>query len=455
MALGRVAVTAARHQGVGDLTAKGQNVSHVTRHQDASGEAETASPAGADGGGRMGSRSASRVIEIEISGPRLLETATRLRKHVPEAAREAIREIERELPEFVRPDDPRYAEVLTQTVEWIIGHFVELMADPETPSTELLDFLYELGVGEAREGRGLEQFQTALRIGAGVALNRLNAEAEAMDIFTSPSTMAQITQALFAYHDRLTETVAEGHAAYEARSHDKRRHHLGHLVELLVTPAPAARAIGTLAGKAGWRLPDTVAAVAVNDPQSWGTAGPALPDEVLNGLDLAEPCLIVPDPEGPGRRTMLRTGLRGRAAAVGPTVAITEVARSLRWARQGLALAERRIISTARPFFVTDHLPIMMIMQDEDLTDIAVAVRLAPLASLPVTSRMRLATTFFACLECNFNAAEVGKRLRVHPQTVRYRIRQLEQIFGPDIHDLDQRFDYLVTLRAWLAMHGP
>jgi hypothetical protein len=402
----------------------------------------------------MDASPAPRLIDIEISGPRLLETATRVRKHVPEAAREALREIERELPEFVRPDDPRYAKVLTQAVEWIIGHFVDLMADPETPSAELLDFLREVGVGEAREGRGLEHFQTALRIGAGVALNLLNAEAEAMGIVTSPSTMAQITRALFSYHDRLTEAVAEGHAAYEAESHDKRRHYRDHLVELLITPAPATRAVRALAERAGWGLPDTVAAVAVHNGSGWDIA-PALPAEVLTGLDLEKPCLIVPDPEGPGRRAMLRAGLRGTAAAVGPTVTVTEVARSLHWAGQALGLAERRIIPQARPIFVTDHLPIMMIMQDEELAGIAVADRLAPLEALPVTRRLRLAQTLFACLECNFNATEVAGRLRVHPQTIRYRIRQLEQVFGPEIHELDRRFEFLVTLRAWLAMHGP
>jgi hypothetical protein len=404
----------------------------------------------------MSSRSASRPIEIDISGHRLIETAARLRKFVPEVARQAVDEIETEVPQFVRPEDPRYAEVLGHVVEWIIGHFVELMADPEAPSAELLEFLYEVGKGEAREGRGTEPFQTALRIGAGVAVNRLNAESEAMGIISTPSTMAQITQALFNYHERLTEAVAEGHADHMAKSRGEERwRHREHLVDLLVMPVPSAEAIRVVAKKARWPLPATVAAVAVERAGADDAASPALPAEVLSGMQREDPCMIIPDPEGPGRRAMLRAGLSGWRAAVGPAVAVTEVATSLRWARQALSLAERGMIPAARPVFATDHLPLLMITQDEDLMGIAIATRLTPLLTLPVTSRLRLAETFYACLACNFNATEVADRLGVHAQTVRYRIRKLEQTFGLGIHDIDRRFEYLVTLRAWLAMHGP
>jgi hypothetical protein len=402
----------------------------------------------------MSSPPTFRPIEIEVSGHRHLEASTRLRKHVPEVAREAVRQIEAEVPEFDRPHDPRYSEVLAHIVEWIIGHFVELMADPETPSAELLEFLYEVGIGEAREGRSTEPFQSALRIGAGMAVNRLTAECEQMGIIAAPSTMAQVAQALFIYHERLTEVVAAGHADYVAKSLGRERRHRDHLIELLVMPAPPAEAIRDAAGRAGWQLPATVAAIAVRGVGP-GDVPPALPAEALNGLHLGDPCVIVPDPEGPGRRAMLRGALGGRRAAIGPTVAVTEVARSLGWARQALALAERRRIPAARPIFVTDHLPLLVIMQDEDLLDIAIAAKLTPLLSLPVASRLRLAETFFACLECNFNATEVAERLNVHAQTVRYRIRKLEQTFGLGIRDVEQRFEYLVTLRAWLAMHAP
>jgi hypothetical protein len=39
-------------------------------------------------------------------------------------------------------------------------------------------------------------------------------------------------------------------------------------------------------------------------------------------------------------------------------------------------------------------------------------------------------------------------RLHVHPQTVRYRLRQLEELFGDQLLDPDLRFDLEIVLRA-------
>ncbi len=398
--------------------------------------------------------SSSERIEIEEFGGEMLVAATRLRRFVPEVAQESVREIERQLPEFVRPDEPRYAELLGQTVEWIIGHFMDLMIDNRTPSTELLNFMVEVGVGEAREGRTLEPFQTALRIGAGVAVNKLTDECEKMGIIAAPSGMAQLTQALFSYHDRLTEAVAEGYALHEARAGSERQRRLRHLTELLVAKTPHPQAIQEAADRAGWPLPKTLAAIAVHLRGDTEAAPTGFPPDVLNGLHLDVPCLIVSDPGGPGRRAAVRAALRGLRAAVGPAVAVTEVADSLRWARQALDLAHRSLIPGDSPIFVDDHLSVIMIMQDGALADHAMATRLAPLEKVRLVSRRALGETLFACLECHFNATEVSARLHIHPQTVRYRIRKLEEIFGSDIHDPRLRLDYLVALRVWLARNG-
>jgi hypothetical protein len=57
-----------------------------------------------------------------------------------------------------------------------------------------------------------------------------------------------------------------------------------------------------------------------------------------------EPCLLVPDPDGPGRAPLIRNGLRGWRAAVGPAVPLNLAASSLRWASQALTLARRGVL---------------------------------------------------------------------------------------------------------------
>jgi DNA-binding PucR family transcriptional regulator len=45
-------------------------------------------------------------------------------------------------------------------------------------------------------------------------------------------------------------------------------------------------------------------------------------------------------------------------------------------------------------------------------------------------------------------AVDIGERLKIHPQTVRYRLRQLEGYLGDSLDDADTRFSLDATLRA-------
>ena len=59
----------------------------------------------------------------------------------------------------------------------------------------------------------------------------------------------------------------------------------------------------------------------------------------------------------------------------------------------------------------------------------------------------RLAETLLAWLESADNAGAAARHLHVHPQTVRYRLRQLTELFGDRLSDPDARFTLQVALR--------
>ncbi|WP_435842449.1 helix-turn-helix domain-containing protein [Streptomyces collinus] len=44
--------------------------------------------------------------------------------------------------------------------------------------------------------------------------------------------------------------------------------------------------------------------------------------------------------------------------------------------------------------------------------------------------------------------ARVAARLHLHPQTVRYRLRRLKQLFGDALDEQDTRLDLILALRA-------
>ena len=73
--------------------------------------------------------------------------------------------------------------------------------------------------------------------------------------------------------------------------------------------------------------------------------------------------------------------------------------------------------------------------------------RLAPLAQLRPGQRDRIAETLLAWLQLGENATEVAQRIHVHPQTVRYRLRQIQELFGDQLRDPDRRFELHLALR--------
>jgi DNA-binding PucR family transcriptional regulator len=67
--------------------------------------------------------------------------------------------------------------------------------------------------------------------------------------------------------------------------------------------------------------------------------------------------------------------------------------------------------------------------------------RLAPLDAVRgETTRFNLALTLRAWLRNPGQRKTIAHELRVHPQTVRYRMTRLRELFGPVLDDPDGRF---------------
>ena len=159
----------------------------------------------------------------------------------------------------------------------------------------------------------------------------------------------------------------------------------------------------------------------------------------------------MPDPDGPGRQAALDRALRGHPAVIGPSVPLARAAQSLRWARQARTLAQAGALPDGRdgrgPLRCDQHLSTLLILADEDLAATLRDRRLAPLARLRPAQRDRIAETLLAWLQLGENAAEVAQRIHVHPQTVRYRLRQITELFGDQLRDPDCRFELQLALR--------
>jgi PucR C-terminal helix-turn-helix domain/GGDEF-like domain len=405
-------------------------------------------------------RSSDSVVGWPVVPP---ETAEFMLPELDLAAEEVIGAIQREVPEYARPDDDFYTAAVRRAVFHALHQFAQQIADPATPRDGTMQLFQNIGRIEAAEGRSLEPLQMALRLGARVAWRRLYAAAGRS---LSPDVLARIGEAIFLYLDELATACAEGFTQASADVGGEMERRRRRLLDLLVADPPVSRqAIADRARAAGWPLPRTVAAVALADRGPGRSPGPlsglvpgllpALPPDVLIDMVRPDPCLLVPDPDGPGRAELIERGLRGWMGAVGPAVPLARASSSLRWARRALALSRRGIIR-AGPGVARcdDHLSTLLLFSDEDLVQGLAGTRLAPLGQLRPAQQDTLAETLLAWLQNAGNARETARHLHVHPQTVRYRLRQLHALFGGTLLEPDLRFELEIALRARRLLGG-
>ncbi|WP_371656653.1 MULTISPECIES: PucR family transcriptional regulator [unclassified Streptomyces] len=209
-------------------------------------------------------------------------------------------------------------------------------------------------------------------------------------------------------------------------------------------PVPAAE-LEALGKNAGWAsLPHYIQPVALAPAQ---LSVRSLPHNALWGsTGVHEPCCLIPDPS-PAAQTALRDSLGQHTASVGPVVPLAEAGAALRWARSLLYLSQERHGHQAGVIYVEEHLTTLLLMQDELLSQALAARYLQPLDELPRRRRERLVSTLLAWLQ-EGSASQAAQVLDVHPQTVRYRMRQVEELFGSTLHEPHRRFELELALRC-------
>ena len=372
------------------------------------------------------------------------QVAEQIRPLVPDLAEQMVSEIIAAVTEYARLGDPAYTSTLRLGAETAIAGFADRIARPQGPRQQLADTFYKIGKVEAAEGRSLEMLQSALRAGARVVMHWLTGAAYHAVI--PAEALGLLAEALLIHIDELATFSAAGYDQVQRRAAEETERRRQRLITLLLADPAPAEAIAAQAGLAGWRLPRLLSVVLLSG------AGPdhpmALPAEVLVDLDRPQPCLIVPDPDGPGRRRLLDQALAGVRAAAGPAVPVTAAAVSQQWAAETLALLPGRpAAAPARVVHCDDHLTEIVLRRGQDAVGRLARLRLAPLSRVTVSRRKALADTLLAWLQTR-SIGQTADQLHIHRQTARYRMNQLRVMFGPALDDPEVRFELELVLRA-------
>lgn len=359
---------------------------------------------------------------------------------------EILATIAREVPEYARPLEGRFGRGIRTGVGEALSQFVALVRDPDAGREQGREVYIALGRGEQRQGRTLDSLLAAYRVGARVAWRRIATACRRADLEAEPLTL--LAEAMFAYIDELSADSADGYAEAQAEVEDVRRRRRHELAALLLSQPPADAADLAAAGQAaGWTVPGRIAAAACGEAELGEVSRRLPPDSLAIPFD-GFGCLLVPDPDGPGRLEALRRASKGTPLAVGPAVALAATAESWTLALALLRASARGALPDKGPLMAEQHLVDLLLSENASLVSRIAAQRLAPLDELTEKAGGRMHETALAYVRHNGNAVSMAAELNVHPQTARYRIARLRELFGAQLDDPDARFELEIALRA-------
>ncbi len=372
-----------------------------------------------------------------------------------DVSQQTIEAVVTEVPGYRDSLDAQARTTLAQAVEMALRGFLSLTAEEQDPSAPLapaLDGAFVLGRGEAARGRSMDALLAAYRVGARVAWRGLAGSAAQAGL--SADDVVLFAELVFAYIDALSAASVAGHADELAAADRARQRNLERLGHVLVTGA-SDEALNAAAQRAGWAPPTALAAVilpdeCVDEVRARIEPRTLQPVDDIPGLESSEAVLLVPDP---GARFLagLERGLRGQRAVVGPSVpwsaAKHSFARALRaWQLEvlsptpapgsGSTAAGGKDAATAlRIVHTEDVLAELVLAADPSALADLRAHALAPLEGLRPAQADRLGETLRSWLLHRGRREEVAADLFVHPQTVRYRMTQVRELFGDRLDD--------------------
>jgi len=355
-----------------------------------------------------------------------------LRGTLPDVAQHTIAAVREEVPAYGENLGDQLAATIEQAVQMALGGFLRVAArttDPGTPLTPTVEGAYALGRGEARAGRSADALLSAYRVGARVSWRELSATAVAAGV--SAQAVASFAELVFAYIDELSAASVAGHTDELETTGRVRQRYLDRLAVGLLRGEPADD-VTEAAERADWTAPKTLTAVLLPESQVRPVLGLVAPGALTpseHGLPEGLAVVLVPDMGGRSRTRLLRI-LADRHAVVGPARPWREARTSYARAVRGLDLPR-----TAEPLDTEHHLASLVVTADpEALADLR-ARALAPLADLRPATAEKLEATLRSWLLHQGRREDVAADLFVHPQTVRYRMTQLRELYGDALED--------------------
>ncbi|QBX54552.1 PucR family transcriptional regulator [Nocardioides seonyuensis] len=323
--------------------------------------------------------------------------------------------------------------------------FVALVADPGHELGPVREVFRQLGREEFRDGRFIDALRSTLVAGTQAMWSVLVELGE--DSSMEPRHLHVLAGALLPFLDELSAAAAEGYLEEQTRaSLDLGMTRRG-LVSALVGSNPVDETrVRTAAEAARWPVPERVGVLVVEGADADQLARMVSADSIGATLeDVA--VVVVPRADSAGRLTRVRRAVKGRRAAVGVTVPLVHAQESHRQAARGLRLLHAGVLPDTDLVVCADHLLTLILGWEEGLADEFATSALAPLLQVEPGHRRTLEATLLTWLREQGRVVATAEAMHAHPQTIRYRVRQLKALFGPALEDSDERYRLESALR--------
>lgn len=351
-------------------------------------------------------------------------------------ADDMIAVLREEVPLYKRPLEGSFGAGIRLGVTEALRQFTLLVATAGRGETGGLAVYEELGRGELRQGRPLDALLAAYRIGARFAWRRF--ATLAVDHGLDKDQLITLAELVFDHIDELSAASARGYAEQQNLVAGERDRARQALLRMLLAPAIDHESVLAAARLAAWRLPQRL--VVVVAPDGAALAGRLDDDALIRGGD---PLVAIVGDPAPG----LVRSLDGTGAVVGPVREIDGGAVSRDRALTLLALRAQLGLGSDPAISTEDHLLSLILHADPLAAQDFSAGLLAPVDALAPATRDRLLETLAAWLRYAGERANAAEALHVHPQTVRYRLGRLRELFGDTVDDPEQRLPLLVALQ--------
>ncbi|HVK22854.1 MAG TPA: helix-turn-helix domain-containing protein [Actinokineospora sp.] len=392
----------------------------------------------------------AHVVRRDLPAPRWSPSVQReavagFRAQAGRVAGEVVAEVRRSVPEFAATFAGPVGGLLPSAVQAVILRGVDAVLAPGAPGDDWTEMFRGVGALAFAAGCPAAALPAAYAVGERALCARMRAYGQKHKV--SEQALTILTAAVSRQVQRLCEVSADGYGTARDNASDTLADRRARLLRVLLDERAAERVVVQEAAAARWPVPSAVVAVALRCPDA-PTAPKPLGAHVLADFDGPRPCLVLS--ADLVDRAALARAFPGWTVSIGPSVAIGEVRGSLRIAHKAIDLHERGLITGGPVISCGDNGLALALFSDDFLMDQLVAKRLAPLADLTPRQRERMLATLHEWLANRGRAGDVAEALGVHPQTVRYRMHQLENLFADQLNDPHARFELELAVRAEL-----